>query len=54
MGQPHGYDEYLITDGTTISSNNVVKGLGKFIDKLKFYNHSSTVTRKLTQCSYRM
>ena len=31
LGQPHGYDEYLI-DGTIISSNNVAKGLGKFMD----------------------
>ena len=53
MGRPHGYDEYLITDGTTISSNNVVKGLRKFIDKLQFYNHSSTVTKKANSM-YRM
>jgi len=46
LGQPHEYGEYLI-DGTIISPNNVVKDLGILIDhKLKFHNHTSTITKK--------
>lgn len=46
LGRPHGFGEYLI-DGTTISSNKVVKDLGVFIDdKLKFHDHSSIIAKK--------
>jgi len=47
LSQPHEYGQYLI-DGTIISPNNLVKDLGILIDhKLKFYNHTSMITKKL-------
>jgi len=46
LGWPHECGEYFI-DGTVISPNNVVKDLVIFINnKLKFHNHTSTITKK--------
>ena len=46
LGQPHRFGEYMI-DGTTITSCNVVKGLGVQIDsQLEFHDHTTTITKK--------
>ena len=42
LGKPHEFDEYTI-DGNVIKVCDLVKGL---VDKLKFHNHTTVVTKK--------